>query len=43
MHRPKRPPVLATKPIKGIFWSLLILVTTGSLMYTLTKAMFFLA
>ena len=40
MQRPKRPPVLATKAIMGIFWSRKILVTTGSLMYTLTTAKF---
>ena len=30
IQRPKRPPVLATNPIMGIFWSRLIRVTTGS-------------
>ncbi len=43
MHSPSRPPVLATKEMTGIFWSLRILVTTGSLMYTFTTARFCLA
>ncbi len=30
MQSPRRPPVLATKLITGIFWSRRILVTTGS-------------
>ena len=30
MHKPRRPPVLATKAITVIFWSRMIIVTTGS-------------